>query len=288
MAPRRDQIIGVGEERGQASVLFLGVVATVLAGTLILFAFGQAYGAKSRHQRAADLAAVSAAQVMRRHYSRLFEPAFIEPGIPNPRHLSSAEYLALARAAALRGARRNGVPAASVEVSFPDPGFAPIRVTVARGEARFGIGPRSGRRYRSGERIEVSARATAELAPDADVPFGMPSHASGGGYDGPLAYRQGKPMRPDVALAFDRMAAAARREAGLHLSITSGYRSDAEQARLFTAHPDPKWVAPPGTSLHRYGTELDLGPPSAYAWLAANCERFGFLRRYSWEPYHYG
>jgi hypothetical protein len=30
-----------------------------------------------------------------------------------------------------------------------------------------------------------------------------------------------KPMRPDVALAFDRMAAAARREAGLYLIVTS-------------------------------------------------------------------
>jgi soluble lytic murein transglycosylase-like protein len=47
-------------------------------------------------------------------------------------------------------------------------------------------------------------------------------------------------------------------------------------------------VAPPGTSLHRCATELDLGPPSAYGWLAANADRFGFLRRYSWEPWHYG
>jgi soluble lytic murein transglycosylase-like protein len=70
--------------------------------------------------------------------------------------------------------------------------------------------------------------------------------------------------------------------------VTSGYRSDAEQARLFAAHPDPKWVAPPGTSLHRYGTELDLGPPSAYGWLDANCHRFGFVRRYEWEPWHFG
>jgi LAS superfamily LD-carboxypeptidase LdcB len=93
-------------------------------------------------------------------------------------------------------------------------------------------------------------------------------------------------MRPDVALAFDRMAAAARREAGIYLLITSGYRSDAEQAALWAANPDPKWVARPGTSLHRYATELDLGPPSAYDWLAANSERFGFVRRYSWEPWH--
>jgi hypothetical protein len=47
-------------------------------------------------------------------------------------------------------------------------------------------------------------------------------------------------------------------------------------------------VAPPGESLHRYATELDLGPREAYAWLAVNATRFGFLQRYSWEPWHYG
>src|SRR5918997_2661398 len=97
----------------------------------------------------------------------------------------------------------------------------------------------------------------------------------------------GKPMRPDVAAAFDRLAGAAARS-GVQLSITSGYRSDAEQARLFARTPDPKWVAPPGKSLHRYGTELDLGPPSAYGWLAANAERFHFIQRYPHEPWHYG
>jgi hypothetical protein len=42
-----------------------------------------------------------------------------------------------------------------------------------------------------------------------------------------------------------------------------------------------------GTSLHRYATELDLGPPAAYARLAANAGRFGFIHRYPWEPWHY-
>ena len=106
----------------------------------------------------------------------------------------------------------------------------------------------------------MKASATAEIAPDLNVAYGMPTHGSGGGYDGPLAYRMGKPMRPDVAAAFDRMAAAARREAGLYLSVSSGFRSDAEQQVLWNANPNPKWVAPPGTSLHRYATELDLGP----------------------------
>jgi hypothetical protein len=260
------------------------VVALVLVGAMTLFAFGQALGAKGRHQRAADLAAVSAAQVMRDLYPRLFEPAVLESGTPNPRYLSQGAYLARARAAALRGGRRNGVRLRAADVSFPGGSFAPTRVAVvARGEARLRIGGE--RRRRS---LQVQARAAAELSPDSGAAFGMPAFGSGGGYDGPLAYRMGKPMRPDVALAFDRMAAAARSEAGLFLSVTSGFRSDAEQARLFAANPNPKWVAPPGTSLHRYATELDLGPPAAYAWLAANHRRFGFIHRYAWEPWHYG
>jgi hypothetical protein len=124
--------------------------------------------------------------------------------------------------------------------------------------------------------------AEAELAPGI-----LDALGEGGGYDGPLAYRQGVPMRPDVALTFDRMERAAR-AARVSLVIASGYRSDAEQAELFRRHPGPKWVAPPGTSLHRYATELDLGPPTAYRWLEANAERFHFVRRYRWEPWHWG
>ena len=271
-----------GSEAGQATLLLLGVLAVLLAGTLVLFGFGQALGARSKHQRAADLAAVSAAQVMRRHYSRLFEAAVFENGEPNPRHLSNDEYLALARRAALRGARRNGVAPARVSVSFPQAGFAPTRVKViTRGAARLRVGRRR-------ERVGVRASAAAEIAPDLGVAFGQPTHGSGGGYDGPLAYRMGKPMRPDVAAAFDLMAAAARREAGLYLSVNSGFRSDAEQAVLWNANPNPKWVAPPGTSLHRWATELDLGPTAAYDWLWRNHRRFGFIRRYAWEPWHYG
>src|SRR5215207_1131915 len=290
---------------GQASLLMLAVVGVLLSGAVALFAFGNALGAKGRYQRAADLAAISAAQVMRDLYPRLFEPPFIEPDVPNPRHVEELEYRALAVVAAIRGGRRNGVEIQADDVTFRGSGFAPTRVTVhvrgevpvrvpaqprVRGEAR---GQPVGReRVRRGDsdrdafvKVPIQARATAEILPGTGG-TGLPDHASGGGYDGPLAYRQAKPMRPDVALAFDRMAAAARTQAGIFLSISSGFRSDAEQARLFAAHPDPKWVAPPGESLHRYATELDLGPPTAYGWLAANAPRFGFVQRYSWEPWH--
>lgn len=65
------------------------------------------------------------------------------------------------------------------------------------------------------------------------------------------------------------------------MALPCRFRSDAEQGKLFAANPNPKWVAPPGTSLHRYGTKLDLGPPGAYGWLAANARRFGFIHRYA-------
>jgi hypothetical protein len=190
MAFRRSPTIGSRNEHGQASLLLLGVVAALLAGLVVLFAFGQALGARGKHQRAADLAAISAAQVMRHNYARLFEPPLLPNGLPNPRHLSNAAYLELARAAARRGAARNGLRAAGVAVSFPGVGFAPTRVTVqVRGEALI--------RAPGDERprpVRMDARATAELAPDIGG-LGMPANASGDGYDGPLAYRQGKPMR---------------------------------------------------------------------------------------------
>ena len=84
MARDGHRTIGSDGEAGQASLMMLAVVAAVLAGAVVLFAFGNALGAKGRHQRAADLAAISAAQVMRELYPRLFEPPFIEPGRAEP------------------------------------------------------------------------------------------------------------------------------------------------------------------------------------------------------------
>src|SRR3954447_18504893 len=80
-------------EPGQASLLLLGMVTALVAGFFVLAAFGQALGAKGRRQRAADLAAVSAAAAMRQAYPRLFESPQLRPGLPNPRHLSRAAYL---------------------------------------------------------------------------------------------------------------------------------------------------------------------------------------------------
>jgi hypothetical protein len=277
-------------ERGQALPAVLGAGAVLIIAALLLAAIGGAVAGKGRVQRAADLAALSAARSMRDDVSRLLEPARLPDGAPNPDHLPRRLYFERARLAATGAARSNGVDPARLRIDFPDATSRPPLQARARIEAE--IDPRElpgGERLEGARRepIEVTASAVAEASPPAGSWSGMPAQATGGGYSGPLVYRNGEGMRPDVAAAFDRMAAAAR-GAGHSLVVTSGFRSDAEQAELFERHPDPTWVAPPGRSLHRCATELDLGPSTAYSWLAANARRFGFLQRYSWEPWHYG
>jgi hypothetical protein len=267
------------EQDGQALPLALGGSFALIAAALALVAIAGALTGKGRAQRAADLAAISAARSMRDDLPRLLSPSRLPNGSPNPRHIEKTAYFARARAAAGAAAKANGVSTARLRVSFPDAdSFAPLR-TEAAVVAEIEVGDGNSRTEAS-----AVAEAGARSSPPGESAATM---ATGGGYGGPLAYRQGHGMRPDVAAAFDRMAAAANR-AGLALIVNSAFRSDAEQAALFAAHPDPTWVAPPGHSLHRCATELDLGPESAYGWLAANAGHFGFVMRYPWEPWHFG
>jgi len=265
------------EESGQALILALGGALALIAGALALVAIAGAVTGKGRVQRAADLVAISAVRSMRDDLPRLLAPPRLSDGSSNPRRIAKALYLERARAAGLLAARANGVDPDRVRIGFPDAGsFAPVRA-----EAKVVAALRGS----DGHRVEASAVAEAGAAYGAGAE--ATTMASGGGYGGPLVVRNGEGMRPDVAAAYDRMAAAAQGD-GIVLMVVSGFRSDAEQAELFAAHPDPTWVAPPGQSLHRCATELDLGPSSAYDWLAANAGRFGFVQRYSWEAWHFG
>lgn len=261
--PARSPLDG---EAGQATLLLVAVLVAIAAAAVLLGGVARGIGAGGDRQRAADLASLAAARAMHERYDGLFTLG--------PQNIGVRAYLQAGREAAVETARRNGMQ--DVRVSFPDGDtFAPVRVRVTvRDPIKVGA-----------DAVEHRAVAEAELAPPSSI--GYAAGGNTGGYTGPLAMRQGKPMRPDVALAFDRMAAAATK-AGVTLTVTSGFRSDAEQAALYARNPDPRWVAPPGKSLHRLGTELDLGPPAAYGWLAANAPRFGFLKRYSWEPWHFG
>ncbi|CAB4919543.1 unannotated protein [freshwater metagenome] len=252
MTPRADG--------GQALPALLGGLILIVGCAVALAWVGGALLARGERQRAVDLAALAGARVLADLRPQLLEGADAGAG--------RDEVLARARVVASRTAERNGV--AAVQVRF-DGGPLPAEVRVTTDAAL---------RLPGGVRIGGAAHARAE------APLLAPAPADGE-YRGPFFERDGKPIRPDVALAYDRMAAAAHR-AGLRLAVISGFRTYAEQAALFAAHPDPRWVAPPGRSLHRLGTELDLGPPAAFGWLLANAGRFGFLRRYPWEPWHYG
>jgi hypothetical protein len=266
-------------EGGQVLPLALGGAFALIVTAMALVAIAGAITGKGRLQRAADLAAISAVRSMRDDLPRLLSPSRLPNGLPNPRHIEKVAYLARAQVAAIGAARANGVAPPRLRVSFPDAeSFAPVRAeAVVSAEIEVGAGD---------EQTQASALAEAG-APSSAAGGSSPAMATGGGYSGPLVYRQGHGMRPDVGAAFDLMATAAA-QAGITLIVNSAFRSDAEQAALFAAHPDPTWVAPPGHSLHRCGTELDLGPETAYSWLAASAARFGFVQRYSWEPWHFG
>lgn len=101
-------------------------------------------------------------------------------------------------------------------------------------------------------------------------------------------------LTPAMRRSVERAIAQARSE-GVELRVTSGWRSEEHQRRLFRdavrKYGSPaaarKWVLPPGESAHVRGEAVDVGPASGADWLARNGERFGLCRRYANEPWHF-
>lgn len=176
------------------------------------------------------------------------------------------------RAHARRLARANG----ATRVEFEESGTF-LRIMVSR-PAPYLLG------IAAGSRIEAEAEAQLPIGPMA----GLGAH--GGMYSGPLVIVDGVPICPAVGADYLRMQAAARSD-GVTFHATSGYRSVAEQAVLY-AQLGPGIAAPPGTSLHHAATEFDIGVGPAgsaiHRWLSAHGPTFGFIQRYSWEPWHWG
>lgn len=325
-APRSPLAVLVGD-RGQTMVVAVAVIATLMAVAVGLGLVASALGRASDVQGRADVAALAGAKAMADAQSLVYSPdpaEQISSAEYRRRGLVAAQRTAAANDLTLTGIKYLGsdeLPT-RIEIRAVSAGVLPedaaVDVSSARSTSITATRSAVVSSARSTSGSVPSARSKGKTkrtrgAPDAPStprPKPKPKSRDGdepreiravaevavapiadgtgvGEYTGPLAVRQGQRMRPDVALAFDRMHAAATK-AGHPLVIVSGYRSNAEQAALFAKHPDPKWVAPPGKSLHRLGTELDLGPNSAYGWLAANAPRFGFKKRYSWEPWHFG
>ena len=100
-------------------------------------------------------------------------------------------------------------------------------------------------------------------------------------------------LHPRLAAALDGAVEAAR-QAGHHLSVTSGYRTVAEQQALLAeaiAEHGPRdalrWVFPPDRSMHVRGLAVDVGDGPAAAWLDRHGARFGLCRTLAWEWWHF-
>lgn len=104
-----------------------------------------------------------------------------------------------------------------------------------------------------------------------------------------------------INLLLQRRFDAAMRTAsleGVHLYITSGFRSEERQAILFanaikkygSESEAAKWVLPPQFSHHPHGLAIDVNYPGDRAgaqWLELNGARFGLCRVYANEWWHF-
>lgn len=93
-----------------------------------------------------------------------------------------------------------------------------------------------------------------------------------------------------TAAAYDRLRKAAAAK-GVHLHIVSGFRTMAEQRRLYSLYLAHKGnlAAPPGYSNHQSGHALDLNTsaPGVYSFLANHGAEFGFRRTVPSEKWHW-
>lgn len=101
-------------------------------------------------------------------------------------------------------------------------------------------------------------------------------------------------LAPDMRRALGRAAEDAARS-GVTIYINSGWRSQKRQQQLLdravqkygSQEAAVRWVATVKTSSHVSGNAVDIGPPSAIAWLSRNGAEYGLCQIYRNEPWHY-
>lgn len=101
-------------------------------------------------------------------------------------------------------------------------------------------------------------------------------------------------LDPDMRRALGRAARDAARS-GVTIYINSGWRSQKRQQQLLdravlkygSQEAAVRWVATVKTSSHVSGDAVDIGPPSAIAWLSRNGAEYGLCQIYRNEPWHY-
>ncbi|GGC58184.1 M15 family metallopeptidase [Hoyosella rhizosphaerae] len=101
-------------------------------------------------------------------------------------------------------------------------------------------------------------------------------------------------LNPLLAVAYTLAEAEARAQ-GVPMWVTSGFRTRAEQQRLWeqgvATYGSPEasrpWVLPPDESTHVTGDALDIGPAEGAAWMKANGHRYGVCQTYANEWWHF-
>jgi hypothetical protein len=126
-------------------------------------------------------------------------------------------------------------------------------------------------------RSTVSCQERTDLAYQGGKPFSIQ-----------VIHVGGKPTTKATGHAFLKMQAAANAE-GVRLSLTSGFRTMAEQKHLYDCYlnrscNNGNLAARPGYSNHQSGLALDV---STSSWLTHNASKFGFVRTVSQESWHY-
>ncbi len=92
-----------------------------------------------------------------------------------------------------------------------------------------------------------------------------------------------------------RQAATDAARDGVTFLVDSGWRSPQYQEHLLdeavakygSEAAASRWVATPNTSAHVSGHAVDIGPPSATAWLSTHGAAYGLCQIYTNEPWHY-
>jgi LAS superfamily LD-carboxypeptidase LdcB len=140
--------------------------------------------------------------------------------------------------------------------------------------------------------IHVAPDEPEPLAPGSKPPAGSFKEAAD---PANLVTYKGFQMLKGTSEALQAMQAAAKAD-GVNLTVTSAFRSDEYQAKLFknavakygSESAAGKWVAPPGKSQHRSGRALDIKlEKGVHAWLSKNAAKFGFYQPMSWEDWHW-
>ncbi|GAB3134000.1 hypothetical protein GCM10027289_24910 [Tsukamurella serpentis] len=141
---------------------------------------------------------------------------------------------------------------------------------------------------------------TAETGEAAGAPLGagVSVGVADGVIDDPLPVDAAVPAVTRLDPRLRAAVRAAAREAGGHgitVRITSGWRSQRYQSRLYeqavrregSEARARRLVASPASSEHVSGDAVDIGPTAAAYWMSRHGERFGLCRIYRNEVWHY-